>query len=132
MIQLLMFFLLLCFAPAFLECYSLLSCVITVHSSRLVMSASALIYPPCSFAQGASDCVFTHSKPLRFSLRFSLTNLGLHNPRFYENRHSPLRSGVYWFLKTEEKNVFDGNRLSGLIIYTETGVCPTQPVTAVK
>ncbi|MED6259235.1 hypothetical protein ATANTOWER_019330 [Ataeniobius toweri] len=62
-----------------------------------------IIYPPCSFAQGSSDCVFTHSKPLRFSLRFSLTNLGLHNPRFYENRHSPLRSGVYWFLKAEEK-----------------------------
>ncbi|MEQ2254317.1 hypothetical protein ILYODFUR_002516 [Ilyodon furcidens] len=103
MIQLLMFFLLLCFAPAFLDCYSLLSCVITVHSSRFVMSASALIYPPRSFAQVASDCVFTHSKPLCFSLRFSLTNLGLHNPRFYENKHSHLKSRVYWFLEAEEK-----------------------------
>ncbi|MEQ2244494.1 hypothetical protein ILYODFUR_017707 [Ilyodon furcidens] len=61
MTQLLMFFLLLCSAPAFLDCYTLLSCVITVHSSRFVMSASALIYPPCSFAQVASDCVFTLS-----------------------------------------------------------------------
>ncbi|MED6295001.1 hypothetical protein CHARACLAT_026895 [Characodon lateralis] len=101
MILPLMFFLLLCSAPAFLDCYSLLSCVVTVHSSRFVMSASALIYPPCSFAQGASDCICTHSKPLRFSR----TNLGLRNPRFYENRHSPLKSGVYWFLKGEEKSL---------------------------
>ncbi|MEQ2207363.1 hypothetical protein XENOCAPTIV_011184 [Xenoophorus captivus] len=100
MIQLLMFFLLLCSAPAFLDCYSLLSCVVTVHNSRFVsLHPDEIIYLPCSFAQGASDCVFTHSKPLRFSL----TNLWLHNPRFYENKHSPSRSGVYWFLKAEEK-----------------------------
>ncbi|KAK5598978.1 hypothetical protein CRENBAI_000803 [Crenichthys baileyi] len=73
MIQLLMFFLLLCFAPAFLDGYCLLSCVITVHSSRLVMSASALIYSPCLFAQGASDCVFTHSKPTLLSYESGVT-----------------------------------------------------------
>ncbi|MEQ2176609.1 hypothetical protein GOODEAATRI_029771 [Goodea atripinnis] len=73
------------------------------------------IYPPCSFAQSASD----YSKPSRFSL-------GLHNPRFYENRHSPLRSGLHWIVRAEEKNLL--YRLSGLIIYTETGVIPTQQV----
>ncbi|MEQ2173390.1 hypothetical protein GOODEAATRI_031643 [Goodea atripinnis] len=71
-------------------------CHVSLHPDEI-------IYPPCSFEQSASDCVFTHSKALRFSLRFALTNLGLHNPRFYENRHSPLRSGVYWFLKAEGK-----------------------------
>ncbi|MEQ2200457.1 hypothetical protein XENOCAPTIV_029679 [Xenoophorus captivus] len=73
------------------------------NCSSLWASASALIYPPCSFAQGVSDCVFTHSKPLCFSLHFTLKNMGLHNPRFYENRHSPLRSGLHWFLKAAEK-----------------------------
>ncbi|MEQ2275115.1 hypothetical protein XENORESO_020971 [Xenotaenia resolanae] len=67
------------------------------------LRSDEIIYPPCSFVQGASDCVFTHSKPLRFSLRFSLMNLGLHNPRFYENRHSPLRSELHWFLGVDEK-----------------------------
>ncbi|MED6252281.1 hypothetical protein ATANTOWER_009571 [Ataeniobius toweri] len=43
MIQLLMFFRLLCSAPAFLDCYSLLNCVVTVHNSRFVMSVSTLM-----------------------------------------------------------------------------------------
>ncbi|MEQ2234599.1 hypothetical protein ILYODFUR_033173 [Ilyodon furcidens] len=115
MIQLLMFFLLLYSAPAFLECYSLFSCVVTVHSSRFVMCPDEIIYLPCSFAQGASDCVFTHSKPFRFSLCFSLMNLGLHKLIFYENRQSPLRSGLHWSLRAEEKTSSLGT------------VCPVSP-----
>ncbi|MED6236026.1 hypothetical protein ATANTOWER_003376 [Ataeniobius toweri] len=83
---------LLQFAKLCRHCPQQQVCHVSLHPDEI-------IYLPCSFAQGASDCVFTHSKPLRFSL----TNLGLHNPRFYENRHSPSRSGVYWFLKAEEK-----------------------------